>query len=122
MNLTRADKYFSEYIRRRDSVNGYVKCCTCPVVDRWQNMDCGHFEKRGNLYVRWDERNAGVQCTACNQFNDGEYDKMKAYLILRWGEEVVNEVIRLSKQEIKLMQFEIDEIAEKFKLKIKELE
>lgn len=121
MNLTKADRSFSEYIRRRDAINGYVKCCTCPVVDDWKSMDCGHLEKRGNLSVRWDERNAGVQCPYCNRMNDGEYEKMRVYLINRFGAEAINEVIHLAKQDIKLMQFEIDEIESKYKSKISQL-
>ena len=118
MNLYKADKAFSDYIRQRDAVNGYVKCCTCPVVDHWKNMDCGHFEKRGNMIVRFNEKNAAVQCPYCNRIEDGDYEKMKLYLINRWGLDAVDEIIRMSKQECKLMQFEIDEIEQRYKSKL----
>ena len=42
MYLKKLDKIFSEYIRKRDAdENGYVKCCTCPTVEHWKEMDCG---------------------------------------------------------------------------------
>ena len=123
MNLKRLDKVFSEYIRRRDAdENGFVKCCTCPTVKHWKQMDCGHFRKCGNLSTRWNERNAAVQCPICNRPNDGEYAKMQHYLILRFGVGTIFKVIERSHEEWKPMQFEIDELTEHFKNKIKCLE
>ena len=122
MNLTKLDTIFSIYIRRRDAdENGYVKCCTCPTVKHWKEMDCGHFRKRGNLSTRWNERNAAVQCEICNRHKDGEYDKMQNYLMLKFGVGAIFKVIEKSHTECKLMQFEIDELTEHFKSKIKEL-
>lgn len=51
--------------------NGFVKCATCPVVKHWKEMQCGHFQKRGNLMTRYDMQNLAPQCEDCNCFNDG---------------------------------------------------
>lgn len=122
MNLTKLDTIFSIYIRRRDAdENGLVKCVTCPTVLHWKDMDCGHFRKRDNLSTRWNEQNSAAQCERCNRYKDGEYDKMKLYLFWKYGAKVVLELIRKSHKEWKPMQFEIDELTEHFKSKIKEL-
>ena len=43
-----ADRVCSLYIRQKDATfDGYVKCFTCGVVKKWQEMDCGHYEDRG---------------------------------------------------------------------------
>ena len=30
-------------------------------------QQCGHFVKRGNTQIRWDFRNARIQCKNCNE-------------------------------------------------------
>lgn len=122
MNLKKLDKVFSIYIRRRFADElGFVKCATCPDVSHWSQIDCGHFRLRGNLAVRWDEHDAAQQCRICNGPGEGEYVKMKAYLISKFGEEAIDDVIVKSRTTWKPMQFEIDELIEHFKSKLKEL-
>ena len=120
MNLTKLDKAFSTYIRMRDvDDNGMVKCCTCPTVLHWKRMDCGHFRKRANLSTRWNEFNAANQCRICNGSEDGEYDKMELHLIRKFGAKVMCGVIEKSHTTWKPMQYEIDELTEYYKDKIK---
>lgn len=121
MNLTKADKAFSDYIRQRDAINGIVKCCTCQTVLPWKEMQCGHFRKRGNLATRWNEVNAAAQCVICNQINDGEYHKMMVYLVRLFGGDEVMRVIDKSFTTWKPMQYEIDELEKYYKNKIKQL-
>ncbi len=80
------DRVFSEYIRRRDSDGmGYCRCVTCNNMFYWKFGDCGHFVQRDRIAVRWDERNASVQCPRCNRFRSGEqYEHGKA-IDRRWG-------------------------------------
>ena len=68
-----ADAIFSQYIRLKyaDS-NGIVRCYTCNIAKHWTLMQCGHFAKRGNLLLRYDERNCRPQCQGCNEF-ESEY-------------------------------------------------
>ncbi len=67
-----ADAIFSQYIRLKyaDS-KGIVKCFTCNTFKHWTLMQCGHYIKRGHLYLRWDERNTRPQDSDCNEFKNG---------------------------------------------------
>ena len=73
------DKWFSLYIRFRDAMEfqkevpdadiSFGRCCTCGKIGQWKYMDCGHFIPKGRggtSGVRWDERNAHLQCKLCN--------------------------------------------------------
>jgi hypothetical protein len=69
------DKWFSYYIRLRDSSpEGYAACCTCKRMFWWKEMDCGHYSKR-NLAHRFNEKNCHAQCGYCNDRMKGEADK-----------------------------------------------
>ena len=69
-----ADVVFSRFIRLSNADrNGIVKCYTCGSAKPWSSMQCGHYIKRGNLYLRWDPRNARPQCSICNEYKHGNY-------------------------------------------------
>ena len=121
MNLTKADKAFSEYIRRRDAVDGYVKCCTCPAIKHWKQMDCGHYYSRIHLSVRWDEMNAHAQCTECNRHKFGSVMDYIKFMDAKYSIDEMNRLHAKRESTVKLMQFEIDELTEHYKAKIKEL-
>lgn len=48
-------------------------------------MDCGHFQKRGNLTTRFHYKNLGVQCKGCNRDNNGENEKFAVYIDSMYG-------------------------------------
>lgn len=96
------DKVFSEFIRRRDSQDGYGKCCTCSWVGPWKNADCGHFISRGEYSVRWDERNVALQCKRCNAFRGGEQALFAKYIDKRWGEGTADKLQVLRRRSQKL--------------------
>ena len=122
MNLKKLDTQFSIYIRMRDMDSyGRVKCCTCENTFHWSEMDAGHFVRRGNQSVRFDERNCHAQCKICNQFEDGCEFEHSLYIEDRYCGLVVHELERLGRIEKHWMQFEIDEMTEEYKLKIKNL-
>lgn len=122
MDISKLDKVFSEYIRRRDADEyGSVKCCTCPTVAHWSEMDCGHWRIRGNMGTRFNENNCHAQCKLCNQSSSGMFTAHKDYIINRHGLNAAHELYLLSRRETKLMQYELDELVEEYKLKIKEL-
>ena len=48
-----ADKWFSEFIRLRDSdANGRVKCVTCSHTNHWRQLQNGHWITRGHDTTR----------------------------------------------------------------------
>ena len=122
MDLSKLDKVFSEWIRQRDADEyGRVKCCTCDTVSHWCEMDAGHFVRRGNLSVRFDERNCHAQCRECNRVHDGRGFTHKLYIKDRYHRHAPYELDRLGRLDIKLMQFEIDEMVQEYREKIRQL-
>lgn len=66
------DIIFSRYIRLKDAdLYGNIKCISCPKVDNYKNMDCGHFVPRAHMYTRFSENNCRPQCVHCNRRKDG---------------------------------------------------
>ena len=123
MKLNILDKVFSEYIRRRDAdMNGKVKCCTCNNKKHWKKMDAGHWLSRGRLATRYHEKNCHAQCITCNQFKSGNPEAYDRFIINKYGMDVFDSLIELSQTEVKWMQFEIDEMVEVYKKKIKDLD
>ena len=55
----KADKLFSEYIRKRDG-----KCMRCDLFKN--RLECNHIVGRRNLRLRYDANNAITLCTACH--------------------------------------------------------
>ena len=123
MNIDKLDKVFSEYIRKRDADEyGRVKCCTCDAVSHWSEMDCGHWQSRHNMGTRWDERNCHDQCKECNQTNGGMFEEHRIYIFNRYGSAVVDDLIYQARHNKKWIQFEIDEMVQEYKEKIKQLD
>ncbi|KKL80866.1 hypothetical protein LCGC14_2000510 [marine sediment metagenome] len=98
-----ADKWFSLYIRLRDAIEfqkevpdadiAYGRCCTCGIIKQWKYMDCGHFiskSRGGASGVRWDERNAHLQCKPCNGFNQGRYHEYELFMIDKYGQDTID--------------------------------
>jgi len=83
---TTADKWFSIYIRLRDSMhNGMCQCITCGKYDDWRNMTCGHFDKRGKPATRFKEKNCAAQSVKCNAYCDGEQFKHGRAIDQKYG-------------------------------------
>lgn len=116
---TKIDKPFHEYIRRRDVDNdtGYGTCCSCNKPIHFTESDAGHFIGRQYLSTRWDERNVNLQCRKCNRF---EYGRQYEYS-LKLGEDLSAELLQKSRQMLKMMDFEYQEIFEKYGDLLKEL-
>lgn len=111
MNIEKADKVFSEYIRRRDADgNGFVKCCTCDHIAHWKEMHCGHFVSRNNLSVRWNDLNAHAQCPVCNTTRGGACVEYEAFMVEKYDEQVPEYLRRRGHQAEKFMQHQIDYI------------
>jgi len=59
---TKADKLFSEYIRKRDKV-----CQKCGREYPYQ-LHCSHIITRSNLRLRFDPQNAVTLCASCHMW------------------------------------------------------
>jgi hypothetical protein len=69
-----ADKWFSMFIRLRDSdENGIATCVTSGRRMHWRQGDCGHWISRAKEATRYDERNAHFQSKQSNRFQGGHF-------------------------------------------------
>lgn len=96
--VDKADKLFSELIRRKYANEmGDVECYTCGKKANWygDGMQCGHFITRGCYELRWDERNARVQCYSCNVINKGKYIKYYPKMLKEIGTRKVRELEKI---------------------------
>jgi len=112
----KADAEFSQYIRRRHAdEGGTTECVTCKKLLHWKyDAQCGHFIKRGNQGVRFDERNCNAQCARCNKWlggNDGVY---AVYIIDTYGREVHDELVCWKGKEFKRYRSDYEEMIEKY--------
>lgn len=127
----KADHEFSRYIRLRDSdfyqedEEGFShpagKCITCPKIGIWKYMDCGHFISRNCTPLRWDERNANLQCKGCNGPRKGEQYKHGKAITDKFGGDVMEELLEIEREwkgsVTKLKTSELEEIIEYYKRK-----
>lgn len=115
--VTKLDKVFSEYIRRRYAKNGIAECVTCGKKDHWKNLQAGHFMSRKHYATRWDDENVQVQCMACNVYRYGEQYLFAKYL----GQEKADELLARSRTMVKLKDWELEEMIEKYKKLLSEV-
>lgn len=64
---------------------GMVNCITCGNLFHWKDIQCGHFQKRGNTSTRYDVQNLGPQCEECNCLKDGENELFAAFIDKFYG-------------------------------------
>ena len=112
--ITKLDKVFSEYIRRRYAKNDIATCVTCGKKDYWKKLQAGHFMSRKHYATRWDEDNVEVQCSACNVFRYGEQYLFAKYL----GTEKADMLLNKSRETVKFPDWEIQEMIDLYKTKI----
>ena len=116
--ITKLDRVFSEYIRRRKAKNDIAECVTCGKRDHWKSLQAGHFMSRKHYSTRWDERNVEVQCVSCNVYQYGEQYKFSKFL----GDELADELLALSRETRKFSNFELEEMIEQYCERIERLE
>jgi hypothetical protein len=130
LTIEKVWRVFSPFIKDViSSVHGN-KCCTCtihkrrPVVDlSGQNRQLGHFRmKKAYPRVRWWILNLNLQCSYCNGFLNGAEIEHAEYIRRTHGEEVLEEVIRLSNERnFTIGQYEYKYILDRIKFYKKRL-
>jgi hypothetical protein len=86
--VKKADQVFSLFIRNRDAVELQGRCCTCGAPGN----QCGHYIKRSYKKLRWNPKNAALQCVKCNHFMDGNQDSFAIFLIEKYGTGILQEL------------------------------
>lgn len=92
------DKVFSEYVRRKYVVNGYVACYTCGRTMTWKQIQNGHLVSRYHLSTRFDERNCRPQCVVCNLWRHGMTPVFADNLERELGAGIVAELYALARK------------------------
>ena len=107
----RIDIPFHYYIRLRDTdADGWGNCCSCGKRVHFSEADAGHFQPRQHKATRWDERNVNLQCKSCNVWEGGAQYAYSKFL----GEDLAEELVRLSRQITKLSDAEYEDIYYKY--------
>ena len=116
MKTTKADKYFSLFIRLRDAdENGLARCCTCGTMKPIKEMDCGHFIKRQHMATRFSEINCACQCKRCNAFEQGRDVEFSDFIDKKYGGSVLIQLKLAGRLTKKFNKFELDQIAKYYK-------
>jgi len=119
--IKKLDVVFSQYIRNKYAVNGFVNCFTCYRLFLAKDMDCGHYISRMYKSLRYSEKNAHPQCRYCNRYLFGAMDEYAIHLQKEYGKDILNE---LNKKKREIKQFtvpELNKMIENYKEKLKEL-
>ena len=122
LKLTSCDEWFSKYIRLRDADgNGEIRCCSCGKPVFWKESDAGHFIPRKHRKTRYHEKNVWAQCRACNRFDDGNPAGYAKFLVEKFGLQILDDLLKVSRGSTRWTQFEINNMRDKFKQRAKDL-
>lgn len=122
MKTTKADKYFSLYIRIRDAKTDYLgQCCTCGKWGDIRTMDNGHYIKRQHQATRFNEFNCALQCKRCNNFEQGADVKFRKHLVDRFGEDKILLVEASKRQSVKRSASDMKQLEKYWKEKAIEI-
>tara|TARA_R110000744_G_scaffold45241_4_gene100486 strand:- start:4682 stop:5107 length:426 start_codon:yes stop_codon:yes gene_type:complete len=120
------DKAFSRFVRLSCADNtGHINCITCNKRKMWDEVDCGHFQTRAKLSVRWLYEpengliNAAAQCKHCNMTNGGHQYQFSKAIDLLYGSGKADTVVIMSNTMYKHTIAEIREMARLFEAKAK---
>jgi len=117
------DKIFSLYIRLREATpEGLVQCFTCNKVSHYKSgIHAGHFISRSKLPTRFSEINVQNQCYRCNIHLSGNQWIFGSRLDAKYGEGTAMEMEGLSRQTIKFMRCDYEEMIKDYKERVKKL-
>ena len=122
----KAWKAFSDFIRLRDCLlttgtRDSCRCITCDKTVPYSSIQAGHFVNgRGNA-VLFDEFQVNGQCTSCNVFLRGNYQRYTLKMISIHGLNRVEEMLAMKHKTKSYKVWELLEIEEKYKQKLEEL-
>jgi 5-methylcytosine-specific restriction endonuclease McrA len=117
----RLDKAFSDYIRKRDTKDGYGKCCSCGRLKPYSELDCGHFINRKWRATRWHEENSHAQCIACNRFGESDAGGYALFMLDKYGREKIEYLRALSRETAKFTDIEGELMVKAYRDKLKAL-
>lgn len=113
---------FSKYIRLKYSDhNGYTSCVTCGHTDYYKNMQAGHFVPGRCNSILFEENGVHPQCRRCN-YNEGNGPEYFIFMEKTYGREEIDRLRHLRHQTVKRDQFFYQEMIERLKPQVEEME
>lgn len=121
---------FSDFIRTRDCIRfkndpNEGMCITCKREYPKKQLQAGHFIDGRSNAVLFDERIVYSQCAGCNlnppRGKGGNQVEYFIFMEQEWGRDKIDEFRALKYHTKKYKEFELEELAEEFKQKTKEL-
>tara|TARA_R110000751_G_scaffold6833_1_gene28811 strand:- start:402 stop:791 length:390 start_codon:yes stop_codon:yes gene_type:complete len=113
--VKKLDTIFSQYIRKKNSIDEIATCFTCDKQDHWKKLQNGHFQSRRHYSTRWDEINCQVQCAGCNVFKYGEQFIFSQRLDQKFGEGTSRRLHIKAKQILKLSDNDLEDLIKRYK-------
>jgi hypothetical protein len=113
----KAWREFSVWVRANDATRdlGLERCVTCGTVKHWKELHAGHFI-RGRLNANlFDERGCHPQCYGCNVGKQGEVVVYYKWMLARYGQEVIDDLLAQNNKTHKWLPGELQGIYEKYK-------
>lgn len=123
----KAREVFKKWIRMRDCLKYYPsptelgRCYTCGGTYRFDELQAGHFQQGSHGATYFLEDNVHAQCCGCNVFRHGNLVPYTLNMIKEYGQERVDELIRLNHTIKKFKAWEYEEIITKYTEKIDQL-
>lgn len=108
---------FNTYIRKRDYKNG---CISCGKLFGDEKYDAGHYISTRHKIITFDEDNVHAQCVACNQHKNSNHIPYRKKLLQKIGEKRVNRLEEIYVQTKKWTKYELKELTDIYKEKIKD--
>ena len=110
----KAWKLFSQYIRQKYAIGGYVRCITCGKHGLIAEFHAGHFIHGNTKKTYFDERNVHPQCVGCNMYRSGHLAIYAIRLEELYGRGILQKLETLS-WEIGFKRHELEEIIMRYK-------
>ena len=122
------DKAFSRFVRLSCADEfGMINCITCDKRKMWNEVDCGHFQTRAKLSVRWLYEpengliNAAAQCKGCNMSNGGHSYQFGKKIDALYGSGQADIVIQMSNVIHKYTIQELRDLTSSFEARAKSM-
>lgn len=105
---------FSLFIRKRDSVNGLVRCVSCPAVVPWHESHASHFIDGRSGSVLFNPEIVYASCARCNLWLHGNKIPYTIFMQKKFGAERVEQMLIEAKQIKKLGRSDYEEVIRKY--------
>ena len=122
----KAWKSFSTYIRTRDCIattrtTDECLCVTCGNRTEFKKLHAGHAIDSRCMAILFDEELVNGQCIGCNIYGNGKYAEYSVWYINKYGLDSWEEKVAQKHSAKKYKVFELEEIEQEYKDKLKEL-